>query len=136
MAFSREELDWADKYWTTCNYISAAMIYLKDNFLLERKLTQKDIKDNLFGHWGTCPGINFIYTHLNLLAAKKKQSILTVVGPGHGFAAVLANQFLDGSLKKYYPDTQLKSGTSLQWQKESLLILLISEMMNGYQEKM
>lgn len=113
MLISKEELDWAERYWSTANYISAASIYLKDNFFLERKLSPKDIKDGLFGHWGTCPGINFIYTHLNLIAAKKKQSTMLVVGPGHGFAAVLANQFMDGSLRKYYPDlANTKKGLS------------------------
>ena len=71
MVVSKEELDWSDLYWNAANYLSAAMIYLKDNFLMDRKLSPKDIKDNLFGHWGTCPGINFIYTHLNLIAFKK-----------------------------------------------------------------
>jgi xylulose-5-phosphate/fructose-6-phosphate phosphoketolase len=104
MAISKEELDWAVKHWTTANYITAASIYLQDNFLLERKIKPTDIKDKLVGHWGTCPGLNFIYTHLNLLAAKTGQSILPVIGPGHGFAAILANMFIDRTLQKYYPE--------------------------------
>ncbi len=104
MVLKKEELAWAERYWTTTNYIAAAAIYLRDNFLLERTLQKKDIKDALLGHWGTCPGINFIYTHLNLLAFKKEQQILLLVGPGHGFAAVLAHLYLEGSLQKYYPD--------------------------------
>jgi xylulose-5-phosphate/fructose-6-phosphate phosphoketolase len=104
MPITKEELDWAVQHWTTANYIAAGAIYLKDNFLVERKLVPDDIKDMLLGHWGTCPGINFVYTHLNLLAAKKKQSIMPIVGPGHGFAAILANMFIDGSLHKYYPE--------------------------------
>ncbi len=111
MAISKEELDWAVRHWTTANYLAVGAIYLKDNFLLERKLRKDDIKDSLLGHWGTCPGINFIYTHLNLLAYKTKQNILPIVGPGHGFAAILANQFIDGSLRKYYPQfTNSKEG--------------------------
>jgi len=101
---NKEELGWAKKYWTTANYIAASSIFLRDNFFLERALEKKDIKESLLGHWGTCPGINFIYTHLNLLATKKKQEILLVNGPGHGFAAVLANLFLEGSLGEFYPD--------------------------------
>ncbi len=101
---TKEELIWAEKYWTTANFIAASSIYLKDNFFLKRKLEKNDIKDSLLGHWGTCPGINFVYTHLNLIASKKKQSILLVNGPGHGFAAVLANLFLEGSLEKFYPE--------------------------------
>ncbi len=104
MVVTKEELDWAVRHWTTANYIAAASIYLKDNFLLERSLIPDDIKDSLLGHWGTCPGINFVYTHLNLLAKKTKQNILPIVGPGHGFAAILANMFIDGSLRKYYPE--------------------------------
>lgn len=97
------ELEWAEQYWKSVNYLAAASVYLQDNFLLERPLRKEDIKEALLGHWGTCPGINFAYTHLNLLASQNKQSIMLVVGPGHGFAAVLANQFLEGSLKEYYP---------------------------------
>lgn len=100
---TKEELRWAERYWTTANYLAASSVYLQSNFFLEKKLVKEDIKDHLKGHWGTCPGINFIYTHLNLLATKKKQSILLVNGPGHGFAAILANLFLEGSLSKYLP---------------------------------
>ena len=96
---SKEELAWAERYWNTANFISAASIFLKDNFFLERKLEKADIKDFLLGHWGTCPGINFIYTHLNLIAKKKNQNILLVNGPGHGFAAILANLFLEGKYR-------------------------------------
>jgi len=99
----KESISWAEEYFNISNYISASSIYLKDNFLLEKPLKKDDIKDSLLGHWGTCPGINFIYTHLNLLAYEKKQQILLVVGPGHGAAAVLSNLFLEGSLEKYYP---------------------------------
>lgn len=101
---TKEEIEWANRYWTTANYIAASSVYLQSNFFLEKKLSKEDIKDHLKGHWGTCPGINFIYTHLNLLATKKKQSILLVNGPGHGFAAILANLFLEGSLVEYFPE--------------------------------
>lgn len=101
---SKRELLWAEKYFTTSNFIAASSIYLKDNFFLERNLEKNDIKDSLLGHWGTCPGINFVYTHLNLIATKRNQQILLVNGPGHGFAAILANLFLEGSLERYYPE--------------------------------
>ena len=103
MSITKKELQWAKQYWTTTNYLAAASIYLKDNFLLERPLKPNDIKDSLLGHWGTCPGINFVYTYLNLIVHKHQQSTLLVTGPGHGFAAILANQFLEGTLQEYYP---------------------------------
>ena len=108
MPIKKEELDWALQHWKTANYLASASIYLKDNFLLERPLLPNDIKDVLLGHWGTCPGLNFIYTHLNLLAYKTKESILPIIGPGHGFPAILANDFIDGSLVKYYPELKNK----------------------------
>ncbi|MBN2421093.1 phosphoketolase family protein [Candidatus Woesearchaeota archaeon] len=101
---TKDELDWVDRHWKTSNYLAVASIYLKDNFFLERPLNSNDIKGVLLGHWGTCPGINFIYTHLNLLAKKTKANLLPIVGPGHGFPAILANTFIDGTLKKYYPE--------------------------------
>jgi xylulose-5-phosphate/fructose-6-phosphate phosphoketolase len=92
------------QYVQAANYLSAAQIYLIDNFLLEKELSFADIKPRLLGHWGTCPGINFIYAHLNYLIKKHKSSILFVLGPGHGYAALQANLFLEGTLKKYYPE--------------------------------
>lgn len=101
---SRQELAWADRYWRATNYIAAASVYLKDNFFLERPLRADDIKESLLGHWGTCPCINFVYTHLNLLVKRHDADVLLLAGPGHGFAAVLANLFLEGSLERYYPE--------------------------------
>ncbi|HGC5940590.1 TPA: phosphoketolase family protein [Legionella pneumophila] len=91
------------QYVQAANFLSAAQIYLIDNFLLEKKLSFVDIKPRLLGHWGTCPGINFIYAHLNYLIKKHQSSILFVLGPGHGYAALQANLFIEGTLKKYYP---------------------------------
>src|SRR3989338_5402866 len=106
-SITQREKSWAERYFRAVNYLSATSIYLKDNFFLDRKLMPADIKDNLLGHWGTCPGINFVYTHLNLFVKKTGQETLFVCGPGHGFAAVLANLFLEGSLKKYYPEFKI-----------------------------
>ncbi|CEG59127.1 phosphoketolase family protein [Legionella fallonii] len=92
------------QYMRAANYLSAAQIYLMNNCLLEQPLTFADIKPRLLGHWGTCPGINFIYAHLNYLIKKHKSSILFVLGPGHGYAALQANLFIEGTLKKYYPE--------------------------------
>jgi xylulose-5-phosphate/fructose-6-phosphate phosphoketolase len=89
-------------YIRAANYLSVAQIYLKDNFLLERPLTAEDIKPKLVGHWGTCPGVNFVYAHLNHLVKKHKQSAIFVLGPGHGMSALQANVFMEGTLEKYY----------------------------------
>lgn len=104
MVLSQKELKWAEEYWKATNYIAASAVYIKDNFLLDRKLKHEDIKDALLGHWGTCPGLNFVYTHLNLIIYKHKVKTLLLTGPGHGFAAILANNYLEGSLRPYYPD--------------------------------
>jgi xylulose-5-phosphate/fructose-6-phosphate phosphoketolase len=90
------------KYVRAANYLSVAQIYLQDNFLLERPLTSDDIKPRLAGHWGTCPGINFVYAHLNHLVKEYKQSTILVCGPGHGMSALQANVFMEGTLEKYY----------------------------------
>src|SRR3989344_1044903 len=91
------------KYVRAANYLSAVKIYLQNNFNLGEKLTADDIKPRLLGHWGTRPGINFVYANLNYLIKKHKQEILFVLGPGHGFPALQANLFIEGTLEKYYP---------------------------------
>ena len=81
-----------------------AMIFLSDNVLLERDLQFDDIKPRLLGHWGTCPGLTLVYSHLNLLATQRKQDVIFVVGPGHGAPAILSSLWLEGSLEKFYPE--------------------------------
>ncbi len=90
------------KYVRAANYISAVQIYLRDNFLLENKLSPEDIKPRLLGHWGTCPGINFLYANLNYLIKKHSIDMMFVLGPGHGFPALQANLYLEGTLQKFY----------------------------------
>ncbi|KAI9886487.1 MAG: hypothetical protein M1823_001737 [Watsoniomyces obsoletus] len=85
------------------NYIAAAMIFLKDNVLLERDLSHDDIKPRLLGHWGTCPGLSIVYAHLNYLISKHDLDMIYVVGPGHGAPAILASLWLEGSLQRFYP---------------------------------
>lgn len=92
-----------DHYWRAANYLTAAQLFLKDNCLLDRPLTIGDFKSQIIGHWGTCPGINFIYGHLNHAIKKHQSNILLVVGPGHGAAALLSNLYLEGALCKDYP---------------------------------
>src|SRR5438105_3814016 len=95
------------KYVRAANYLTVTQIYLQDNFLLQRKLESKDIKPKLFGHWGTCPGINFVYGHLQYLVKKHKQSTIFVLGPGHGVPALHANLFLEGTMGKYHKNAIL-----------------------------
>lgn len=102
-----QAIDNIQKYVRASNYLTVTQIYLQDNFLLEKPLEAKHIKQRLFGHWGTCPGINFVYGHLNYLVKKHKQSTIFVLGPGHGFPALQANLFLEGTLKKYYKEATL-----------------------------
>ncbi|MEI6850689.1 MAG: phosphoketolase family protein [Candidatus Saccharibacteria bacterium] len=85
------------------DYLTAAQIFLQDNFLLERPLTADDIKPRLLGHWGSGPGVNLIYSHLNKLVKKYGQEMMFVLGPGHAFPALQANLFLEGSLGEFYP---------------------------------
>lgn len=96
-------IDAIKQYVRAANYLSAAQIYLGDNVLLNRPLSFDDIKPRLLGHWGTCPGINFTYAHLNALIAEHELDMLFVLGPGHGFPALQANLFLEKTLEKYYP---------------------------------
>jgi len=81
-SLSNEEKGAIQKFRRMANYIAAAMIFLRDNVLLERELKAEDIKPRLLGHWGTCPGLTLVYAHLNLLAKKENEKMIFVVGPG------------------------------------------------------
>ncbi len=99
------------EYVRAANYLSAIQIYLQDNYLLERPLASEDIKPRLLGHWGTCPGINFLYAHLNDLIIRHRLNMMFILGPGHGFPALQANLFLENTLARYYPEaSQSESG--------------------------
>jgi len=98
------ERDSLQRYRRAVNYLAAAQIYLKGNPLLEEPLRPEHIKARLLGHWGTAPGINFIYAHLNRMILKTDASILLITGPGHGAAANLANMYLEGTLTEFFPD--------------------------------
>lgn len=93
---------WFDRYFRYVNYISAAQLYLKDNFFLERPLQPDDIKDRILGHWGTVPGLNFIYAHCNYLISKYDVNMMLIVGPGHGAPGILANLFAEGTMGEFY----------------------------------
>ncbi|TKR53291.1 phosphoketolase family protein [Allopusillimonas ginsengisoli] len=100
-----------DAYWRAANYLSVGQIYLFDNPLLKRPLVPTDIKHMLLGHWGTTPGQNFIYAHLNRIIKKYDLDMIYVSGPGHGGPAVVANTYLEGTYSEIYPNiSQDKTG--------------------------
>ena len=92
-----------DAYWRAANYLSVGQIYLQDNPLLERALTLADIKPRLLGHWGTTPGLNLLYVHLNRLIKENDLNMIYVMGPGHGGPGVVANSYLEGTYTEHYP---------------------------------
>lgn len=99
-----EELRLIDAYWRACNYLSVGQLYLRDNPLLKEPLQMKHIKPNVVGHWGTAPGQNFIYAHLNRVIKQQDLNMIYISGPGHGGQAMVANDWLDGSYTEIYPD--------------------------------
>jgi len=92
-----------DRYWRAANYLSACQIYLLANPLLAEPLKPDHIKPRLLGHWGTTPGLNFVWTHLNRAISQRDQDMLLVIGPGHGGPAALANTWLEGSYSEVWP---------------------------------
>ena len=99
-----EELKKIDAYFRVLNYLSCAQIYLKDNPLLKRKLTIDDVKKKLVGHWGSAPGQNFVYVHLNRVINKYDLNMIYVSGPGHSGQAMIANAYLEGTYSELYPE--------------------------------
>ena len=99
-----EMLKKMDAYWRAANYLSVGQIYLYDNPLLRRPLQLSDVKHMLLGHWGTTPGQNFIYTHLNRIIKQYDLNMIYVSGPGHGGPAVVGNTYLEGTYSEIYPD--------------------------------
>ena len=99
---TKKELKLMDKYFRVLNYISVGQLYLLDNPLLKRPLTSTDIKPNVVGHWGTAPGQNFIYMHLNRVIKKYNLKMMYIAGPGHGGEAMIANNYVEGIYSKFY----------------------------------
>src|SRR6266540_216773 len=97
-------LDRIDRYWRAANYLTIGQIYLQANPLLREALRPEQIKPRLLGHWGTSPGLSFIYVHLNRLIREHDANIIFLAGPGHGGPAVLANVYLEGTYSAIYPD--------------------------------
>jgi xylulose-5-phosphate/fructose-6-phosphate phosphoketolase len=100
---SSQELQGVDAYWRACTYLAAAMIYLRGNPLLREPLKAEHIKKRLLGHWGTSPGLSFIYVHLNRLINKYDLDAIFLAGPGHGAPGVLAPTYLEGTYSEVYP---------------------------------
>ena len=98
------ELERVDAWWRAANYLTAAQLYLLDNPLLRRELRRDDIKRKIVGHWGTCPGLNFIYAHLTSLIRRHRLNMIYICGPGHGGAALAANVWLEGTYSELYPE--------------------------------
>jgi xylulose-5-phosphate/fructose-6-phosphate phosphoketolase len=98
-----EELSRLDAYWRAANYLSVGQIYLLDNPLLREPLKPEHIKPRLLGHWGTTPGLNFIYVHLNRVIKSRDLNVIYICGPGHGGPAVVANTYLEGTYSEIYP---------------------------------
>ena len=97
-----DQLTQIDAWWRAANYLSVGQIYLLDNPLLREPLTRDHVKPRLLGHWGTTPGLNFIYAHLNRIIRERSQSTLYVTGPGHGGPGMVANAYLDGTYEEVY----------------------------------
>ena len=100
---SNSYLKKVDAYWRAANYLSVAQLYLMDNPLLFEPLKPTDIKKKIVGHWGTIPGQNFIYAHLNRAIKKYDLNMMLVVGPGHGGNAFVSNAYLEGTYSEIYP---------------------------------
>jgi xylulose-5-phosphate/fructose-6-phosphate phosphoketolase len=99
-----DDLELLDRYWRAANYLSVGQIYLLDNPLLKEPLKTQDIKPRLLGHWGTTPGLNFIYAHLNRAIRASNLNVIYVCGPGHGGPGMVANTYLEGTYTEIYPD--------------------------------
>jgi len=98
------DLQTMDAYWRAANYLSVGQIYLYDNPLLKKPLSKEHVKPRLLGHWGTTPGLNFLYVHLNRLIRKHDLNMIYITGPGHGGPALVANAYLEGTYSEVYPN--------------------------------
>ena len=101
---SKEQVKLMDAYWRAANYLSVGQIYLYDNPLLKKPLSEEHIKPRLLGHWGTTPGLNFIYVHLNRVIKAHDLDMIYITGPGHGGPGLVANAYLEGTYSEVYPN--------------------------------
>jgi len=101
---SEHELESIDAYWRAANYLSVGQIYLYDNPLLQKPLGKEHVKPRLLGHWGTTPGLNFLYAHMNRVIKKYDLNMIFITGPGHGGPGLVANAYLEGTYSEVYPN--------------------------------
>src|ERR1700761_3774704 len=99
---SAQDLHLLDRYWRAANYLSVGQIYLLDNPLLVEPLSVEHVKPRLLGHWGTTPGLNLIYAHLNRIIRERDADVIYVTGPGHGGPGLVANAYLEGTYSEVY----------------------------------
>src|SRR6201997_3428072 len=104
---SKQEVEGLDAYWRAANYLSVGQIYLYDNPLLRKPLSKEHVKPRLLGHWGTTPGLNFIYVHMNRVIKKHDLDMIYITGPGHGGPGLVANAYLEGTSSEVYPHVSL-----------------------------
>jgi len=110
---TEEQLHELDKYWRACNYLAVGMIYLRDNVLLTQPLNESHLKKRLLGHWGSSPGLSFMYVHMNRLINKYDLNAIFLAGPGHGAPGVIAPVYLEGTYSEIYPNVG-QDGCGLQ----------------------
>jgi len=116
----QQELERIDGYWRAANYLSVGQIYLRDNPLLREPLQLRHTKPRLLGHFGTTPGLNFIYVHMNRAIRKNNLNAIYVTGPGHGGPGIVANTYLEGTYSELYPKiTQDAAGLQRLFQQFS-----------------
>src|SRR5712675_2380147 len=101
---SPDELRKTDAYWRASNYLSVGQIYLLDNALLREPLKREHIKPRLLGHWGTSPGLNMLYVHLNRVIKRDDLDMIYIIGPGHGGPSLVAHAYLEGTYSEFYPN--------------------------------
>src|ERR1700760_986536 len=102
-ALDPQQLKRIDAYWRAANYLSVGQIYLMENPLLREPLRREHIKPRLLGHWGTTPGLHFIYAHMNRAICRHDLSAIYICGPGHGGPGMVANTWLEGTYSEFFP---------------------------------
>ena len=100
----RNSLQKQDAWWRAANYLAAGQLYLLDNPLLREPLKREHVKHKIVGHWGTVPGQNFVYTHLNRVIKRYDLDMIYISGPGHGGNFMVANTYMEGSYSEVYPN--------------------------------